>query len=539
MEILVIGSGIAGLSAAIRSAEAGCHVILASPFASERAQSVMAAGGINAALDTMGEGDSTELHFEETIRGGAYLEPGSAVRGLCGNAPGIVRWLDSIGVMFSRTSEGEISQRSFGGQSKRRTAYAGASTGKQIVSALTQKCREYEITGRVERRTGLHFHSALISKGVCYGAAFTDAVTDDAVIIYADAVIMACGGMNKIFGKTTGSELCDGYAAGRLFSQGVELRNLEFIQYHPTSIETSNKRMLITEAVRGEGGRLYYEDGGRRVYFMEDKYGERGNLMPRDIVSREIYACPSQVFLDITFKGEKLIHERLEEVYELCMKYLDLDVTRESIPVGPTVHFFMGGVRVDDRHRTNIERLYAAGEFASKYHGANRLGGNSLLAAVYSGKVAAEDCSSLGELNRGTAETADSEALKEQMESVIKDASASSGVSAAGILSELAVIMNRDLGIVREADGLRRGISSIDSLIWQANSLGPEPGVPPYETRRIKYMLMLSKAVLMSALAREESRGAHYRKDFPESNEDLRRCSVAVMKDGVISIGYE
>lgn len=536
MQVLIIGSGIAGLSAAIRSAELGCRVVMASPYISERAQSVMAAGGINAVLDPSREGDSTELHIEDTMKGGCFIENEAAVRGLCESAPEIVRWLDSIGVMFSRGGSGEIAQRAFGGQSRKRTAYAGASTGRQIVSALIQKCREYEISGMIERRTGLDFHSAVIHDGSCCGAVFTETMSGRPVCITADAVIMATGGMNRLFGKTTGSALCDGYAAGRLLTQGVRLRNLEMIQYHPTSIETPNKRMLISEAARGEGGRLFFEESGRRTYFMEEEFGSGGNLMPRDVVSRCMYRCPSQVYLDISFLGEKLIHERLQEVYDLCRDYIGLDVTEEAIPVAPSVHFFMGGIRTDDDHMTDVDGLYAAGECASKYHGANRLGGNSLLAAVYSGRTAAEACSERGEA--GIIPDGDGQTGIVQEETAAAGSS-SAGTTAGAILMRLPGIMNRRLGIIRDEKGLRTGISEIDELIAETGSLRYDTGLTAYENLRIKHMLILSKAMLMSALAREESRGAHCRSDFPETKEEFRRCSFAEYKDGEISIGFE
>jgi len=533
MQVLIIGSGIAGLSAAIRSAELGCHVILASPYVSERAQSVMAAGGINAVLDPSREGDSPELHIEDTMKGGCFIEEEDTVRGLCTAAPDIVRWLDSIGVMFSRDPSGEIAQRAFGGQGRKRTAYAGASTGRQIVTALIQKCREYEISGKIERRTGLNFHSAVIHGGRCCGAVFTETLSGRIVTVTADAVIMASGGMNRLFGKTTGSSLCDGYAAGRLFTQGVRLRNLEMIQYHPTSIETPNKRMLISEAARGEGGRLYYEEGGRRVYFMEDEFGERGNLMPRDVVSRCMYRCPSQVYLDISFLGEKLIHERLQEVYDVCMDYLGLDVTKEAIPVAPSVHFFMGGIKTGDDHMTDIDGLYAAGECASKYHGANRLGGNSLLAAVYSGRRAAEACSARGESKSWP----DADAVAAEAEAGLAAAKSSDkGTSADSMLLKLSAIMNSRLGIARDEKGLRAGLAEAEELA--AEAVRYDEGLSVYENLRIKHMLILSKAMLMSALAREESRGAHYRQDCPETKDEFCSCSVAEYKDGAISISF-
>lgn len=532
MHVLITGSGISGMSAAISLAEAGCRVTLVSPFISERAQSVMAAGGINAVLDETLDSDSTALHTEETLKGGCYIENKEAVRGLCEAAPDIVRWLDSIGVIFSRTQDGEIAQRPFGGQSRRRTAYAGDTTGKQIVTAMVQKCREYEIRGLIDRRTGLDFHSAIVKDGRCGGAVYTDRTSGELQSIYADALIMATGGMNRIFGKTTGSALCDGYAAGRLLTQGARLRNAEMIQYHPTTIETPNKRMLISEAARGEGGRLYYEKDGERVYFMEDRFGEKGNLMPRDVVSRCMYECPSQVYLDISFLGEKLIKERLGEIYKLCLEYLGLDVTKESIPVAPGVHFFMGGLRTDDDHMTDIDGLYAVGEGASKYHGANRLGGNSLLAALYSGRVAARACIQRSE--------APEKSFGDVSADILSDIrTGGDGPGPSQILSRLAGIMNKRLGIVRDEAGFRAGLDELGALSKEAENRTYDEGLSAYENYRIPYMLITARAIILSALAREESRGAHFRSDFPETRDEYSRCSLTSCSGGELSISFE
>ena len=515
----------------------GDDVVLVSPYPSERAQSVMAAGGINAAINTAGEDDSCARHAMDTIKGGCYLENEDDVRRFCENAPENIRWLEQMGVVFNRNEDGAISLRAFGGQSRKRTAYSGASTGKQIVTALVQKCREYEIDGRIQRKLGLYFYSGLIRDGVCYGALFCKQYTGELQAFYADAVIMATGGLNKLFGKTTGSELCDGYATGRLFSQGVKLRNLEFIQYHPTTIETDYKRMLITEGARGEGGRLYYLDGEKRVYFMEEKYGPNGNLMSRDIVSRCIYDCPSQVYLDISFLGEKLIHERLEEVYQLCKDYIGLDVTKEPIPVAPSIHFFMGGIRVDRNHRTNILRLYAVGECASKYHGANRLGGNSLMAAVYSGRVAAE---AIHREEAASVREEDFASYIEQEKAAIKRIKESRSLfPSIYIMRNMADVMNYNLGITRTRKGLLEGVEALDFYLNSVKSIKFDPTVSLYENYRIYYMLLLAKVIMRSAMEREETRGAHIREDFPETKESFRKCSVAELVDGQIQIYFE
>lgn len=537
MKVLIIGSGISGLAAAIAAADMGDDVVLVSPYPSERAQSVMAAGGINAAINTAGEDDSCARHAMDTIKGGCYLENEDDVRRFCENAPENIRWLEQMGVVFNRNEDGAISLRAFGGQSRKRTAYSGASTGKQIVTALVQKCREYEIDGRIQRKLGLYFYSGLIRDGVCYGALFCKQYTGELQAFYADAVIMATGGLNKLFGKTTGSELCDGYATGRLFSQGVKLRNLEFIQYHPTTIETDYKRMLITEGARGEGGRLYYLDGEKRVYFMEEKYGPNGNLMSRDIVSRCIYDCPSQVYLDISFLGEKLIHERLEEVYQLCKDYIGLDVTKEPIPVAPSIHFFMGGIRVDRNHRTNILRLYAVGECASKYHGANRLGGNSLMAAVYSGRVAAE---AIHREEAASVREEDFASYIEQEKAAIKRIKESRSLfPSIYIMRNMADVMNYNLGITRTRKGLLEGVEALDFYLNSVKSIKFDPTVSLYENYRIYYMLLLAKVIMRSAMEREETRGAHIREDFPETKESFRKCSVAELVDGQIQIYFE
>ncbi|MGN0421671.1 MAG: FAD-dependent oxidoreductase [Lachnospiraceae bacterium] len=526
-EVLIIGSGISGLSCAIKCAEKGNRVTLVSPYPSERAQSVMAAGGINAALNTKGEADSIICHVEDTLKGGCNIASRKAVEDLCGAAPGIIHWLESIGTVFARDEKGNVDLRPFGGQTYKRTAYAGASTGKQIVTSLVQEARKYECVGLLRRRLGLQFHSALIKDHICYGALFYNENTRKLESIYADAVVMATGGQNGLFGKTTGSALCDGYAAGKLFLQGAELKNLEFIQYHPTTIETPQKKMLITEAARGEGGRLYYLDQGKRVYFMEDKYGTRGNLMPRDVVSKCIYDAPGQVYLDIAFLGKNKINEKLSEVADLCMRYKGLDASKESIPVSPSVHFFMGGLAVNRSHQTNLKHLYAIGECASIYHGANRLGGNSLLAAVYSGKTAAEAIQAENvEPHRPEFVTY----ISEQEKMIEKRLASVSRFSAVYVKQDMAKIMNEDLGITRTEQKLKQGIEGIDYYLSVSEKLAFDCEISPYQAYSLQGMLTLARAVLTCAEARKETRGSHIREDYPESLEKFK-CATKISYD--------
>ena len=534
-QVLVIGSGIAGMSAAITCAENGVKVIMVSPFPSERAQSVMATGGISAALDNMGEGDTVEAHAEDTLKGGCLIGGEAAVKGLCEKAPDIIRWLEKLGTVFTLNSEGKPDQRAFGGHTYKRTCYAGSSTGKQIVSALIMECRRYEAEGMIERRFWHDFHSALIKDGVCHGALLYNEAMNTLEPIYANGVIMATGGQNALFGKTSGSTQCDGYGAGRLFMQGVELKNLEFIQYHPTTMETPQKKMLISEAARGEGGRLYYiADDSSRVYFMEEKYGPKGNLMPRDIVAREIYNRNKDVYLDVSFLGKEKIDARIPEVRDICLKYRGIDISEESIPVVPSVHFFMGGIAVNNSHETNIKNLYAAGECASIYHGANRLGGNGLLAAAYGGIIAGES------ISRGegfpTVETGFGEYIQREQQKLQDSMKTESKFPVMYIRNMVEESMWNLLGIVRDEKTLDRGIDELTYYIDIASKVHYDSTVLPYFNYSLEGILTLAKATLVSARSRKESRGAHFRSDFPETKDEYKAATIISYDGGEYNV---
>ena len=528
-KVLIVGSGIAGLSCAISCAEKGMEATLVSPFPSERSQSVLAAGGINAVINSGETSDSIESHIEDTLKGGCFIAGENAVKGLCESAPDILRWLVKLGTVFTTDSDGSVCRRAFGGQSHRRTCYCGSATGKQIVTALVMEARRYEGLGLIKRRLWTDFYCTLIRDGVCYGALFYNEATGAPEIITADSVVIATGGQNALFGKTTGSKSCDGYAAGRLFMQGVELKNLEFIQYHPTTMATDQKMMLVSEAARGEGGRLYYEENGQRVYFMEDKYGEKGNLMPRDIVSRCIEETGKQVFLDISFLGKEKILKRLPEVYELCMKYRGIDVSKESIPVSPAVHFFMGGIAVKNNHETNIRNLYAIGECASIYHGANRLGGNSLLAALYGGKVAA---ASIGSRTFEKRDIDFSAEVKEASDKLRSMRESKSTYPVMYIRDMLAESMQENLGIVRSAEKLDKGLDDVSFYLSVADKIHYDSSELAYFGYSLPGILTLAKATLICAKSRQESRGAHYRSDFPDTKEECKAATIISFDNG-------
>ena len=533
--VIIIGAGLAGLTAAINASDNGADVDLISPDFSERSQSVMAMGGINASLNTKGENDSPQQHFDDTMNGGCMINDSKAVLSLTSDAPKIVDWLSRIGTSFTRDDEGNVDLRNFGGQKKKRTAYAGARTGKQIVTALVNECRKKEVMGKVKRHVGWRFSSLILTdRGECAGVVCIHEDTGEFKSFRGDAVIMATGGLNSLFGKTVGSLHNDGYATAKVFTQGVQLSNLEMIQYHPTTVKTPAKRMLITEAARGEGGKLYVIKDNQKWFFMKEWYPELAELMPRDVVSRSIYKASDggkkEVFLDITHLDEETIKIKLDEVYEVCMQYLNLNPVEEPIPVFPGVHYFMGGIRTDENHQTNIRGLYAAGECSCQYHGANRLGGNSLLGAIHGGCIAAEN---IVLDDYPIEDELIDKALESELQLLESWKDSQNGIPLKSIENQLASIMNDSLGIYRNQNDLLNALKEIENLNQDINTDGLY-----YDYVKIKSLLMLAKSCILSANGRKESRGAHQRLDYPDVSDDYKK-TTCINFDGEIKISFE
>ena len=532
-EAIVIGAGAAGLSAALELADSGARSVLVSDMPSQRSQSVMAEGGINAATSA---GDSPELHAEDTLRAGRFLADPAAVRDLTRAAPAIVDELLAAGTSFSLDEDGTPAVRAFGGQSVERTHFAAACTGKQVMQALIAQVRRHEASGMVRRLTGWRFVRLLRNGDRACGCVLANPLTGETTHL-TGRVIVASGGMNGLFGNATGSVRNDGGVTASLFAEGVAVANGEFIQYHPTTARLRGKNMLISEAVRGEGGRLFTMCGGERRYFMEERYPELGNLMPRDVVAREEWAIIEQggcVWLDMTRLDEGVRRERLSGVAEDCRRFLSLDPAREPIPVEPGIHYFMGGIRVDRRHRTDIDGLYAAGECCCQYHGANRLGGNSLLGAVYGGKVAAR---SVMEDGVGTV----APDVRDMRRAFRREPSADTEPIAGSFVDgtiELRRIMRRGMGIARSAETLREAIDELDAL--RDRSLrSHDPNASAYEGDLLANGMALGRALLMSAEARRESRGAHARADFPAEDDAYLRQTVARRDGDATAISFE
>jgi succinate dehydrogenase / fumarate reductase flavoprotein subunit len=511
-KVNIIGSGLAGLMAAITLAQKGIPSRLFSLQPSERAQSVMAEGGINGALNTMGEDDSPENHFQDTMRAGCDIADPEAIRGLTQAAPHIIKMLRELGVPFNQTKDGIILQRNFGGQKKKRTAYAKSSTGKIIMTALIDEARRYETQGLIQRFASHELVQLLLCHDKTLGAAVKNTYTGELMAV-GGPVILACGGMNGMFpGRTTGTTANSGDAAAIVFSQGVIFSNLEMIQYHPTTIAIPGKRCLVSEAARGEGGRLFILRDGKPWYFMEEKYPELGNLMPRDVVSREMYfvlhdeSLGDQVYLDLTCLSKETWKKKLPDLRQEIMDYLSIDPAKKPVPVEPGIHYFMGGIDVDRKHHTNLRNLCAAGECCSQYHGANRLGGNSLLGAIYGGMTAANAVVEDGLEKRWD------EAQWNACVSKIHEGTCSNLHATPGLIEKTADILYNALGIVREDGSMRRALGEIKKLIEENQER-------PNDLPR----LYLAQAMLLSALTRQESCGAHYRSDFPQRDESNQK----------------
>ena len=525
----IIGAGLAGLSAAISLAKSGIACNLISNFPSERAQSVMAEGGINGALNTMGEEDNTENHFEDTMRAGCYIADEAMVRGLTENAPGIIRYLGKIGVPFN-LKKNVIQQRNFGGQKKKRTAYAKSSTGKVIMTALIDEVRRYEALGLIRRYSHHEFLRLRLenNRKTCKGVEIRDSYTDKYYYLEGK-VILASGGFAGVFkGLTTGTTANTGDVTAKVFAQGVRLGNLEMIQYHPTTIGIADKVCLVSEAARGEGGRLFIYKNNEKWFFMEEKYPELKNLMPRDVVSREMYFVNrdnenAQVYLDMTGLSKEVWSERLPDLREEIIHYLGIDPKNKPIPVSPGIHYFMGGIDVDIEHKTNVENLFAAGECCLAYHGANRLGGNSLLGAIYGGRKVAETIIALTH-NEGKSDKNNESAIMQEITTGVEKYKTEFENAKESFIMEVRDILFKAMGIVRNEKMLSEGLAALDKI--------SERNLNEREKDRLK----LAKALILSALYRKESRGANYREDYPERNDIYKGMTRAIINSDTVNI---
>jgi len=553
-KIIIVGGGLAGLMAAIKTAEAGANVELFSLVPVKRSHSVCAQGGINGAVNTKGEGDSPWEHFDDTIYGGDFLANQPPVKAMCEAAPGIIYLMDRMGVPFNRTPEGLIDFRRFGGTKHHRTAYAGATTGQQLLYALDEQVRRWEVAGRVTKYEHWEFLKVILDdEGRCRGIVAQNLRSHEIKAFLADAVILATGGLGMIFGKSTNSMINTGSAASAVYQQGAYYANGEFIQVHPTAIPGDDKLRLMSESARGEGGRVWTYKDGKPWYFLEEMYPAYGNLVPRDIATRAIFkVCvdmklgingENMVYLDLSHKDPKELDIKLGGIIEIYEKFMGEDPRKVPMKIFPAVHYSMGGLWVDYNQMTNIPGLFAAGECEYQYHGANRLGANSLLSCIFGGMVAGPKAI---EYVRGLEKSAE-DLPSTLYESVVKDEEAKyeqllkmdGTENAYKLHQELGQWMTDNVTVVRYNDRLLKTDEKIQELMERYQNInmsdtGKWSNQAVSFTRQLWNMLQLARVITLGAYHRNESRGAHYKPEFPERNDEewLKTTKAKFTEDG-------
>jgi succinate dehydrogenase / fumarate reductase flavoprotein subunit len=554
--ILIVGGGLAGLMTAVRAAEMGMGVDLFSIVPVKRSHSVCAQGGINGAVNTKGEGDSPDIHFDDSIYGGDFLADQAPVKAMCYAAPAIINLLDRMGVMFNRTPEGLLDFRRFGGTKHHRTAYAGATTGQQLLYALDEQVRRYEVAGLVRKYEYWEFLGLVRdADGNCRGIVGLDWYSMKIEAFPAAAVMLATGGPGIVFGKSTNSVINTGTAASIAYQEGAWYANGEFIQVHPTAIPGADKLRLMSESARGEGGRMWVPrtQGDKRAprsipeserwYFLEEKYPSLGNLVPRDIATREIFqVCLSgygidgqrQVYLDLTHIPKNELNLKLGGILEIYEKFVGDDPREVPMKVFPGMHYSMGGLWVDfardeksgmidegslRNQATNVPGLYAGGEVDFSIHGANRLGANSLVSCIYAGRIGGPAMVRYAREKAGKLAAADGAfaAARERWEVEFKKIAGMSGPENPHALAgEMGDWMTDNVTVVRENGKLAATETKLQELSERWNRVGLTDK-SAYANRELSFinqlrnMLVIARVMTRGALLRDESRGAHYK----------------------------
>ncbi len=560
MKIVVVGGGLAGLMATIRVAERGEEVDLISFVPVKRSHSVCAQGGINGAVNLKGEGDTPEKHFDDTIYGGDFLANQPPVLRMCKAAPGIIYLLDRMGVTFSRTAEGNLDFRRFGGTLVHRTAFSGSTTGQQLLYALDEQVRYWETQGRVNKYEEWDFMGIILDdEGICRGAVAQDLKTMTIRAFPADAVILCTGGIGAIFGYTTNSAINTGSALSSVYQQGAFYGNPEMIQVHPTAIPGKDKCRLISEGVRGDGGRVWVYKDGKPWYFLEEWYPAYGNLVPRDVASRAIYkVCremglgidgKDMVYLDVTHLDPEWLEKRQGGVLEIYRKFAGEDPLKVPMKVFPAMHYSMGGLWVDYDQMTNIPGLFAAGECEYQYHGANRLGANALVACIHAGMVAGpaaiDYAKGLKKSATDIPQKIIERAVEQQKSFMEKIYSLNGRENPYQIKEELNEWMMDNVTVVRYNNKLKQTDEKLCELIerWKNIGLSDSGGWSNRTAVFIRHlwnMLQMSRAITLGALARNESRGAHYKPDYPHrDDENWLKTTIATYTPDGPKLTYE
>ena len=527
-KIIIVGGGLSGLMATIKVCELGGEVDLFSYCPVKRSHSLCAQGGINACMDSKGEHDSVYEHFDDTVYGGDFLADQVAVKGMVEAAPKLIKMFDRMGVPFTRTPEGNLDLRNFGGQKNKRTCFAGSTTGQQLLYALDEQVRRWEVKGGVKKYEFWEFIRIIKNKdGICRGIVAQNMNSMEIKAFPADVVILATGGPGQVFGRCTASTICNGSAVSAVYQQGAHIGNPEFIQIHPTAIPGSDKNRLMSEACRGEGGRVWVYRDGKPWYFLEDMYPAYGNLVPRDVASRAIFkVCvhmglgingENRVYLDLSHIDPHYLERKLGGILEIYMDFVGKDPRKVPMEIFPSVHYSMGGIWVDRLHHTNIKGLMASGECDYQYHGANRLGANSLLSAAYSGTVSGPEAMRMaksGELGDALTQAELDKARQEvvdQFEGILK---MDGPENAHKLHHELGDIMYKYVSIERDNNGLDQCLVELKDILKRWDNIGLTDrghwaNQEAMFVRQLRNMILYAMCITKAARCRDESRGAH------------------------------
>lgn len=610
--VVVVGGGLSGLSMTMKLSELGIPVDLVSLVPVKRSHSVCAQGGINSCNDATRQlGDSEWKHFDDTVYGGDFLNHQPPVKEMCEWGPKIIDLMDRLGVTFNRTGEGFLDRRRFGGTLYKRTAFAGATTGQQLLYALDEQVRRWESEGSVRKFEHFDFAGPVLDDdGICRGAVIQNLHTMEFLALPADAVVVASGGPGLVYGRSTMSVMCTGSAASRCFQMGAKFGNAEFIQVHPTAIPGADKLRLMSESARGEGGRVWVPRKPQdtrdpksipendRYYFLEERYPAYKNLVPRDIATREIFdICVNEglsverekmcVYLDLTHIPRTELDRKLGGILDIYQKFQGVDPRDVPMKIFPAVHYSMGGLWTDyeksgtgglvvgspRNHETSIPNLYAIGECDYHYHGANRLGANSLLSCIFTGLMVGPGIESklrqakgaAADLPSGLFEKAVADQKARQQAIIDRPASKENPYQ---IHQELGDLMTRAATVVRRNDQLKAALETVNELEERAKrasltDTGSWTNQNVIFTKSVTDMFPLAKAILAGALNRDECRGAHFKPDFamPSLSADTRegrlveaeqwcdrfeantekwlKSTIATYKNGELELSYE
>ncbi|MCH8283176.1 MAG: FAD-binding protein [Chloroflexi bacterium] len=524
-DVLIVGAGLAGMRAGIESFRNGVDVAIITKVHPVRSHSNAAQGGINAAMGGEGSDDSWEIHAYDTVKGSDWLGDQDAIEIMAREAPQDIYELEHMGVIFARDEYGRLSTRNFGGASRQRTFFVADITGQAILHVMHEQVL----------KSGMRVYeewfvlSLMKQDGACVGVVAMDIISGAVEVIRAKAVILATGGIGRVYEPSTNGLICTGDGHALAYRIGAPMMDMEMVQYHPTTLKGNGA--LLTEGARGEGAYLINSEGDR---FMKTYAPSKMELASRDVVSRseiteiqEGRGVDGCVFLDCRHLGEKLIMERLGQIYELALEFANVDMVKDPVPIRPGMHYIMGGVKTDVDGATQIPGLYAAGEGANiSIHGGNRLGANSLLETVVFGRRAGAAAAEYAQKSGAHPAAPESDLIEAQRQKfqMLMDRP-DPGFTTAKLRLEMGVSMDKNVSVYRDEAGMQETLKTLQKLRAQFDKIcvhdkGKVYNWNLYSTLEMENMLDVAEAIVVSALARKESRGAHARLDYTERDDD-------------------